>query len=337
MRVAIVCDSAGAVRGGVEYHASRLSKAVEDLGASPQLVNRRQLPNLNLEEFDGLFIEGVVRGTLLRLRLSPGWASVRKVLFTHGSFIAETHLSRLLARGTARWLGPCLSRLVMDYSVVRPILRDLDAIVVLSPSEVADVRRIAGERPSRVLSQPLLGVNPGRMVKPNALKMPRSVRAPYVCAVARVDQRKNFLSVVRAVRGTDYSFVLAGQDSGGLRAILEYVRRNHVHNFAYLGVVDDETRLELIRGSVATILPSFFEGLPYFALDSLALGVPCILTSLSYTPALAGLVFCRPSEIDIREAVLRLGQGRPVVQPMPPIDDLEITRSLLRIVFEGSL
>jgi hypothetical protein len=67
-------------------------------------------------------------------------------------------------------------------------------------------------------------------------------------------------------------------------------------------------------------------------LDSLALGVPCIMTSHSYTPSLPGLVFCNPDEATIREAIDRVGRARPDVQTPTPVDDLEVARTVLRIV-----
>ncbi|MDG7001286.1 MAG: glycosyltransferase [Nitrososphaerota archaeon] len=130
-----------------------------------------------------------------------------------------------------------------------------------------------------------------------------SLDTPYLCSISRIDRRKNFLSVLKAIKGLSVNFVLAGSDHGGLSELLDFARVNDITNFSYLGVISDEVKRRLISNSLATILPSYCEGFPLFVLESLSRGKVCITTESNYMENLDGIVLTGTDPDSIKASI----------------------------------
>lgn len=336
MRVAIVADFSGLVRGGIEIHAQRLSNLLMGLGHRASIFPRAGLAHLSLAEFDGLVVEGVFRPTLLRLASTQGFEQIPKVIFTHGSFYEEVHRQEMRRTGTPTSPSSWFVKPLLNRLLVGPILQRFDAVFTLSPQESRDVKVALRRDSIRVKSTPLLGFSSAAPKKqpPSASRWSRL--APYVVAIARVHRRKNFLAALQAVEGTNITFILAGQDAGDLHRILTYADRHDVTNFRYLGEVDLQTKNDLVLGSFATVLPSWFEGVPHGVLESLELGRPCIMTCYSYMDQIPGLVQCVPRPANLR-ASMRQVLSSPISPTLPRshATDDDIVKEVLAPLSEG--
>ena len=325
MDFALVGDSFDRHIGGIEFHTSALAKALRENGHAATIVPNDDLRRLDRESFDWWIVEGVKRPTLVKLSLMSSSRHTRKAIFTHGSYFETVHHKILQSRGynidgliwVAKWIS--------DVTLVHQIVKSFDAIFVLSERERIDLLSLAFPR-ERICMLPNFVSVPKMNLEP--VTMDFSHFSPYVCAVARVDPRKNLRAVIRSIQGSNLSFVLAGPDAGDLRRLRELARAESLKNFHYVGVLSEADKRSLISSSLAMIIPSFFEGTPFSALESLSIGKPVVCSDLSYLDGYAGVEYCRADPRSIRAAIDRIATGPrlPVVK-VPTSGD--VTKQML--------
>jgi glycosyltransferase involved in cell wall biosynthesis len=307
MRVSIVAPFLGPVRGGVERHATDLAGVLQGRGHSVALG--RTVPKDRGAASDWVLFEGVDRRALGRWRSSR--RGTRTGIFLHGSFFSGTHAAELRARGWPGTPGDAARR-VFDRFWMRRCLEGADAIFTLSQAETEDVARLFPSIADRLLAVPNVIRATERAPDPAPAR-----GAPYVVAVSRIDRRKNFPMIPRALAGSDIGFRLAGQDFGDLAAVYRSARQAGYGGFEYLGPVEAPEARRLIQGAVATVLPSYFEGVPYLVLQSMALGVPALCTDLCYLDPVPG-VLLSPPEAASWGRLLGAWERGPRPSPGPP-------------------
>jgi len=307
MRVSIVAPFLGPVRGGVERHATDLAGVLE--GRGHRVTLGRTVPGDRGATSDWVLFEGIDRRALRTWRAREG--GPRMGIFLHGSFFTSTHAAELRARGWPGTPGDT-ARTVFDRLWMRGCLERADAIFTLSQAESEDVARLYPSLRDRlhVVPNALTDRDPGPDPAPSS-------RAPYVAAVSRIDRRKNFPMIPRALAGTDIGFRLAGQDFGHLAKIRRAAREAGYGGFEYLGPVDAAQARRLIQGAVATVLPSYFEGVPYLVLQSMSLGVPSLCTDLCYLDPDPGVLLGAP-EAASWGRILGAWERGPRPSPGPP-------------------
>jgi glycosyltransferase involved in cell wall biosynthesis len=157
---------------------------------------------------------------------------------------------------------------------------------------------------------------------------PPSPLPPYVCAVARIERRKNFDRLIEALDGLPYEFCLAGQDRGGLRAVRATARRFPRVHLRYLGAVPEAKKVDLLAGATAVVVPSTAEGVPALAIEALALGRPVILAGEAYGPEGPGVLHCGPDVASLRRALESIGTLGPIPPSEPPTVQAAVDRFL---------
>jgi len=187
-------------------------------------------------------------------------------------------------------------------------VNSFDAIFVLSEGEKRDLTKF-GFDPDRLTVLPNFVDARGLEPDPDAPRFGQF--SPYVCAISRVDRRKNFGAVIRAIKGSKIGFVLAGPDGGDLSRLLDIARTENAENFHYLGVITESEKWSLLHNSMGTVLPSIFEGAPFTALESLSVGRPVVCSDLSYLAGYPGVETCRSDPVSIRQAIDRIGRSTP--------------------------
>lgn len=137
----------------------------------------------------------------------------------------------------------------------------------------------------------------------------------YILCSGRIEDLKNQLALLRAVRTLRTPVVLAGAFNKAhrayRRAIEASLRRNG--NFYHVGFLQREMLGSCYRAARAHAQPSWFENVGLSTLEALSCGVPCVMTSSGYGGEYFGdsVQYCDPSsEESIRIAVMRaLDQG----------------------------
>ena len=315
MRFVFVSESLDRVRGGIERHAAGMAAELRRRGHEVDLVRHADLTRARVAGADWLVFDGVRRSTVVRhaRRLDGG---PRLAIFSHSSFLDEIHLDEL--RRTAGWTPSAhlRARRAFDRWFGRRVFGRFDRWFVLTESEGADVRAFLDVPADRIrvlgpfVSAEFLAAAAGPAPAP-------PVAGPYLCAVSRIDRRKNFPALLEAIDGSEFRFVLAGQDRGGLPELERASRRWPAARWEYLGTVTEEAKVALLRGASAVVIPSVSEGVPAIALEALVLGKPVVLAGLAYGPDGPGVIRCGPDAASIRTALRSLA-GRAAAAPIAP-------------------
>jgi glycosyltransferase involved in cell wall biosynthesis len=247
--------------------------------------------------------------------LSPG-ALRRAVRLVRQADVVHVHLARdlltapvaalALQAGTPLVLqthgmvDPSDKRLagVLDALLMRRVLRGAGALLYLTELERTQLLEVLGDPAPQTLCRLVNGVAP-------AARRSLPEGSPVVSYIARFQERKRPGDLVRAFGAVlearpDARLVLAGPDEGELAATLNLVSTLGLQGAVeYVGALNHDGVLDLLRRSSAYVLPAVDEPFPMSVLEALSVGVPTVVTTSN---GLAG---------DIQQA----GAGRVVGGP----------------------
>jgi glycosyltransferase involved in cell wall biosynthesis len=124
-----------------------------------------------------------------------------------------------------------------------------------------------------------------------SVKQRHGISGDYLLYVGNCRPHKNVESVVAAFEraaatNDDLALVMIGNQndaSESLRALLHGVRRMHA-----LGTVTQEDQIALYSGARALLMPSWYEGFGYPALEAMACGAPVIASNATSVPEIMG-------------------------------------------------
>lgn len=124
----------------------------------------------------------------------------------------------------------------------------------------------------------------------------------------RLSKEKGLSTLIEAVKGLGVTLKIAGE--GPLRATLEVkVKAQAINNVEFLGYKGGEELKDLVRRSIAVVVPSeWYENLPFAVIESLALGKPVIGARIGGIPELVrdnetGLTFEPGNVEDLRNKI----------------------------------
>jgi glycosyltransferase involved in cell wall biosynthesis len=187
---------------------------------------------------------------------------------------------------------------------------------VLLPNSISELRRIERdlrvEIPAKRYVAVPNGVDPAAY-DPDRLDglSPPAHLAEYegcVLCVARVEGRKNQLSLIRALDDSGHRLVLVGQAAANQRAYVDAVRTEvgRRANVQWLGAVSEDDKRWLYKLARVHVLASWMETTGLVSLEAAALGCALVVTPNGDTQDyFAGMAhFCRPEDTEsIRDAV----------------------------------
>jgi len=145
------------------------------------------------------------------------------------------------------------------------------------------------------------------------------ISQPYFLFIGTIQPRKNlerlfeaFAHIKRLEKFKDHSLVVVGKKGWMYEPIMLKVRDlGIVENVIFTGFLSEFEKHELLRNSLALVMPSLFEGFGIPVLEALSLGVPVIVSRTSSLPEVAG-----PSSVYIED----------------PSSVVEIEKSLVRMI-----
>jgi len=192
------------------------------------------------------------------------------------------------------------------------VARRLRAIVALHEQEAQDAREL-GRR---------LGLSLESFVVPNGVRWQDFASLPDPAALrrrlgledrrvllfmGRLQARKGVLPLARAflrAAPPDWALLLVGPDEDQAEALGPLLKPRRL---VWAGYLDGETRLQALACAESFALVARGEGLPMAALEALACGLPCLLSSECYLPDAAtsgaGLIVPPDDEAALAEAL----------------------------------
>jgi alpha-1,3-rhamnosyl/mannosyltransferase len=213
---------------------------------------------------------------VLTINHTPPLSTVARVLVIHDlSFLRHPEFYPRSTLLRLRWLVPLhvrQSRLVLTGSEFSR--RDLIDAYGLAPERV-------------VVVPPAI-----RAVHANADAAPPTGK-PYFIYVGNLHPRKNLAGLVRGFRralasGLDHQLVIVGASWWGDTSIASQVAGLPPGSVRLVGRVSDAERDHLLRGAVALVYPSLFEGIGLPPLEAMAAGTPVLASNAAALPETCG-------------------------------------------------
>ncbi|MBI9050318.1 MAG: glycosyltransferase family 4 protein [Anaerolineaceae bacterium] len=126
----------------------------------------------------------------------------------------------------------------------------------------------------------------------NSTNAQPAIDKKYFLFVGRLSQEKGILSLLEAVKKTQYPIKIVG--SGPLEnLVIQYINENNLSNCEYLGQVARDEVLSLMQGAIAIIIPSlWYEGFPMIIAEAFSQGTPILASRLGVLGEILDEVEC---------------------------------------------
>ena len=176
----------------------------------------------------------------------------------------------------------------------RRAARRADAIITVSRSTANDMVRYTRVEPFRIHVVPLAASLPTTEVQPEEALEKMKITGPYVLFVGTLEPRKNLVRLVRAYRRAmgrtrlPHRLVLAGPLGWRPRPLLREIAVEGPGDVLLTGKRSPNDLDALYREAAAFAYPSLYEGFGLPVLEAMARGVPCIVSTASSLPEVAG-------------------------------------------------
>jgi glycosyltransferase involved in cell wall biosynthesis len=173
-------------------------------------------------------------------------------------------------------------------------VRSADAIIAVSRHTAEDLARRTRVEAGRVHVIPLAASLPVGTSDIDEVLARLKVQRPYILFVGTLEPRKNLMRLVRAYRrmasrGAVHSLVLTGPIGWHYQALLRDISAVDAPGEVTLtGAVSPFDLDALYRGAEAFVYPSLYEGFGLPILEAMARGIPCIVSTASSLPEVAG-------------------------------------------------
>jgi len=128
-----------------------------------------------------------------------------------------------------------------------------------------------------------------------------------VICVARIEQRKNQLNLIKALNDTDFQLYLIGSPAPNHTGYYSECKRVSKSNIHFIEAIAQEELVQYYKKAKVHILPSWFETTGLASLEALFCGCNIVITQYGDTRDYfdaSEFIYCKPeSVISIREAV----------------------------------
>jgi glycosyltransferase involved in cell wall biosynthesis len=171
---------------------------------------------------------------------------------------------------------------------IRWTRKHADAVVVPSQYVATQVSSEIGIDPSRVFVTGY-GFDEDHFAHdaPDALASLGLDSSPYLIYLGAVTSRKNLVTLIEALPEDGPQLVIAGPEAVGAEGVHEAAESRGTR-VRFLGRVPDTHVGSLLRGALALVHPSSFEGFGLTVLEAMGLGTPVIVSSEGSLPEVAG-------------------------------------------------
>lgn len=137
-----------------------------------------------------------------------------------------------------------------------------------------------------------------------------NLRERFILNVGTIEERKNLLNIVKAIRGTEIPLVVIGKKTKYYNKVKKYLVKNKLENqVQFLENVSMEELAAIYKLADIFVYPSIFEGFGIPVIESLFSGTPVITSNISCLPEAGGdsSLYINPQNVeDITAKILFL-------------------------------
>ncbi len=307
--------------GGDTKQMDATAEALRRLGVAVDIFPTNERPDYR--QYDLLHFFNIIRPADILYHIAQsGLPYVVSTIFVdYGAFEKETQgglrglLHRVFSDDGMEYLK-ALARQVKNGEKIRSqsyLLRGhrrsvqqvARGALALLPNSESEYRRFVAKygvaRPYRVIPN---GISP-EIADGVRTRLPRYEGA--VLCMARIEGRKNQLSLIRALSGTPLQLFLHGEPSPNNQAYYEACRREAGPNVHILPWLPEKEVYQTYASAKVHVLPSFFETTGLSSLEAAAMGCNVVVTDRGDVREYFGdhAWYCEPESVEsIRRAVL---------------------------------
>jgi glycosyltransferase involved in cell wall biosynthesis len=182
---------------------------------------------------------------------------------------------------------------LMYRAALSRIVRSADGIITVSRHTAEDLSRRTRVDPRKIHVIPLAASLPASDTDPGTVLDRLKVPQPYVLFVGTLEPRKNLIRLVHAYRraasrGLPHALVLAGPMGWRPQALLRAISEEGPGDVVLTGTVGANDLDALYREASVFVYPSLYEGFGLPVLEAMARGTPCVVSTSSSLPEVAG-------------------------------------------------
>lgn len=148
----------------------------------------------------------------------------------------------------------------------------------------------------------------------------------YVLNVGTLQERKNALTLIKAINGTNHQLVLVGQEKNYAKKLHKYIQEKQLENqVTFIKNVSSEDLALIYQNATLFCYPSLCEGFGIPIIEALYSGLPVITTKFGCFPEAAGpnSVYVDPNnELEIRNKINEL-ISKPILREEIKLKGLE--------------
>jgi len=181
----------------------------------------------------------------------------------------------------------------------------LEMVDIILPNSVSEMRRLDARFGIEMDTVKWLKVENGVDPRLFRMKSPASIREGVLC-VARVEELKNQLNLVRAMEELPWNLTLIGDVSPNSKSYLARVLKVSGKNVQYLGPLPQAELSEFYRQAKVHVLPSWFETTGLSSLEAAVMGCNIVATRKGDTEEYFkdAAFYCEPNDVgSIRNAI----------------------------------
>lgn len=184
---------------------------------------------------------------------------------------------------------------LMYRAGLRAAVRRADALIAPSRHTAEDLIRRTKAEPRRVHVVPLAATTgaPGDPLETEEVLRRLKIRLPFILFVGTLEPRKNLIRLVRAyrrlaARGAPHRLVLAGPIGWQPQALMRELEIAAPGEVVLTGKLDLADLDVVYRSADLFVYPSLYEGFGLPVLEAMARGLPCVVSTSSSLPEVAG-------------------------------------------------
>ena len=237
-------------------------------------------------------------------------------------------LMKLLAPGQMEYLkvaGRAMKNGEMNRGTAMLLLRGYRALQnrilhmadVLLPNSMSERSRIVQDFPIAFAKPHIIVPNgvDGTLFVPRPEVLPSDMERYRGCVlcVARIEELKNQLNLVRAMKTLPWQLVLIGKPAPNHSGYMEQVRKEAGPNVHILGEVEHSSLPRFYRAARVHVLPSWMETTGLSSLEAGAMGCNVVITDKGDTREYFGdrAFYCEPDSVESIRDTIRAAYDAP--------------------------